>query len=107
MAGLDEFDFDVLLHHDVFEYEDGTIHPTRARVHANDWANVELRGPEAELRPRPTYLPARQALEDERVLLQEPDFHRATGVQPVGLDPVSGCFNSFSASISCCIFHFA
>ena len=106
MAGLEGFDFEVLLHPDVFEYEEGAIHPIRAHVHANDWANVDWRGPEAELRPRPVYLPARQALEDERVLLQEPDFHRATGVQPVGTDPVSDRFFQ-RFQFLCCIFHFA
>ena len=104
MAAEDVFDFDVLFHDAEFEYAEGDIHPVRARVHADDWAHTEWRGPVAELRPRPTYLPARQALEDVRVLLQEPEFHRATGVQPVGTNPVCFYAESFlSILISLCL----
>ena len=86
--GVDGVDVGELLRYEEFDYMEGIEHPVRARAHADDWARVDWRGPAAELRLRATYLPARQALEDTRVLLQEPGFHRATGVQPVGTDPV-------------------
>ena len=93
--GDDVLDFEELFQHPEFEYVEGVAHPVRAHVHADDWARVDWRGPAAELRLRATYLPARQALEDTRVLLQEPGFHRATGVQPAGTDPVGSAFFCF------------
>ena len=102
MAGIgqDGMDLEELLQYAEFEYSDDMEFPVRARVHEDDWARVDWRGPAAELRLRATYLPARQALEDTRVLLQEPGFHRATGVQPVGTDPVGSASLSFFGSNS-------